>query len=102
MRTFLLAPLALLLWTFPTYATSGQVDVNGALAWTTTTTVVPTNGIYSPSANQLNLTTSGNTSATITSSGSVGIGTTTPTNILSLDGSAARTIWMERGGGGSG
>jgi hypothetical protein len=29
--------------------------------------------------------------------GNVGIGTTTPTNLLSLKGSAAETIWMERG-----
>jgi hypothetical protein len=33
---------------------------------------------------------------TINSSGNVGIGTTAPTNILSLGGTAARTIWMER------
>src|SRR6266853_1093218 len=31
------------------------------------------------------------------SNGDVGIGTTSPSNILSLDGTAARTIWMERG-----
>ncbi|MHB8267489.1 tail fiber domain-containing protein [Bradyrhizobium sp.] len=30
------------------------------------------------------------------SSGNVGIGTTSPTNLLSLSGSAAQTIWMER------
>ncbi len=29
--------------------------------------------------------------------GNVGIGTTSPTNLLSLGGAAARTIWMERG-----
>ncbi|NTW31701.1 MAG: hypothetical protein HGB12_03600, partial [Bacteroidetes bacterium] len=34
--------------------------------------------------------------ARITSSGNVGIGTTTPTNLLSLSGTAAQTIWMER------
>jgi hypothetical protein len=32
----------------------------------------------------------------ITSGGNVGIGTTTPTNILSLSGSASQTFWMER------
>lgn len=31
-----------------------------------------------------------------TGGGNVGIGTTSPTNLLSLGGSAARTIWMER------
>jgi len=35
--------------------------------------------------------------ATIASSGNVGIGTASPTNLLSLGGDAARTIWMERG-----
>ena len=33
---------------------------------------------------------------TIQSNGSVGIGTASPTNLLSLGGTAARTIWMER------
>jgi hypothetical protein len=33
----------------------------------------------------------------IDSSGNVGIGTTTPTNLLSLSGAAAPTFWMERG-----
>ena len=32
----------------------------------------------------------------ILDNGNIGIGTTSPTNILSLGGSAARTIWMER------
>lgn len=32
----------------------------------------------------------------ITDSGNVGIGTTSPTNLLSLGGTAERTIWMER------
>ncbi|MBP1638689.1 MAG: hypothetical protein H6Q17_272, partial [Bacteroidetes bacterium] len=32
----------------------------------------------------------------ITNGGNVGIGTTSPSNILSLGGTAARTIWMER------
>lgn len=31
-----------------------------------------------------------------TSAGNIGIGTTAPTNLLSLGGDAARTIWMER------
>jgi len=33
---------------------------------------------------------------TITTAGNVGIGTTSPTNILSLGGNAVRKIWMER------
>ncbi|RPJ31864.1 MAG: hypothetical protein EHM17_14845 [Verrucomicrobiaceae bacterium] len=33
---------------------------------------------------------------TLDASGNLGIGTTTPTNLLSLGGNAARTIWMER------
>jgi hypothetical protein len=32
----------------------------------------------------------------ITGAGNIGIGTTSPTNILSLGGTSARTIWMER------
>src|SRR5438128_316255 len=85
MRKILLAPLALLLLASPAHATSGQVDVNGALAWTATTSVVPPNGIYSPSANQLNFVTNSATALTITSTGSVGIGSTAPqTNLYVL------------------
>jgi endosialidase-like protein len=39
---------------------------------------------------------SASTVMTITGSGDVGIGTTSPTNLLSLGGGANRTIWMER------
>jgi len=35
-------------------------------------------------------------SLALETNGNVGIGTTTPTNLLSLGGNAARTIWMER------
>jgi len=38
----------------------------------------------------------GNDWMTILSSGNVGIGTTSPTNLLSLGGNSARTFWMER------
>lgn len=49
--------------------------------------------------------TSDNSSATvmaITGTGDIGIGTTTPTNLLSLSGAANRTVWMERVGSGAG
>jgi Chaperone of endosialidase len=52
-----------------------MLDIAGGLGFTTTTSTVPTNGIYSPSANELNITTSGATAVAMTSTGSVGIGT---------------------------
>ena len=55
-------------------------------------------GAATQSGNYLNISRSGGTGdiLSILSSGYVGIGTTTPTNILSLGGQSARTIWMER------
>ena len=55
-------------------------------------------GAAAQSGNYLNISRSGGTGdiLSILSSGYVGIGTTTPTNILSLGGQSARTIWMER------
>ena len=55
-----------------------MLDVQGAIGLTATTTTLPVNGIYSPAANQLALTTSGATAIMITSTGSVGIGTASP------------------------
>jgi hypothetical protein len=104
MRTFhfLLAPLALLV-AFPAYASSNlystttsvgigittpsdTLDINGGLGFTTTTSTVPTNGIYSPAANKLNFTTNGATALTITSTGSLGVGLTTPYALLEVSG----------------
>ncbi|MEQ1694803.1 MAG: hypothetical protein ABL901_03085 [Hyphomicrobiaceae bacterium] len=47
--------------------------------------------------NRLDISTGGADLFTILTSGNVGIGTSSPTNLLSLGGAAARTIWMERG-----
>jgi len=53
-------------------------------------------GMFSSAAGVLNFSTSGAEKMRILSNGFVGIGTTVATNILSLGGTAARTIWMER------
>lgn len=52
--------------------TGGPLSVNGILSVITTSSTKPTNGVYSPAANQLALTTSGNTALTMTSTGAVG------------------------------
>jgi Chaperone of endosialidase len=56
--------------------------LNGAISLTTTTATVPVNGLYSPLANQLAPVTNSSTAMTITSTGSVGIGTTAPAVLL--------------------
>lgn len=66
-----------------------MLDVAGSIGLTTTTSVtVPTNGIYLPSANQLAVTTSGARALTITSTGSVGIGITSPQGLTQLKSSS--------------
>lgn len=65
-----------------------RLDVNGAIGLTTTTATLPVNGVYSPAANQLALTTSGSAALTITSTGSVGIGTASPAAALDVAGAA--------------
>ncbi|MBV9877366.1 MAG: hypothetical protein JO025_21740 [Verrucomicrobia bacterium] len=78
------------------------LDVYGGMGFTTSTATVPTNGIYSPSANQLNFTTSGSTAFVITSSGSVGIGTTSPNYVLDVidNVNANQTIAIENASSG--
>jgi hypothetical protein len=63
-----------------------MLDVNGAIGLTTTTATLPVNGVYSPAANKLALTTSGATAMTITTTGAVGIGTTSPQATLDVSG----------------
>jgi hypothetical protein len=62
------------------------VDIGGGVGVTATTSTVPVSGICSPSANQLNLTTSSSTRLAVTTSGYVEIGTTTPGYLLEIDG----------------
>jgi hypothetical protein len=59
-----------------TMSSSNKLEVNGAASIGYPDTAAPSNGMIV--------------------SGNVGIGTTSPTNILSLSGSAAQTFWMER------
>jgi len=61
-----------------TTSPADKLDVSGAIGLTTTTATLPTNGIYSPSTNNLALTTNGATAVTVNASGQVGVGTTSP------------------------
>src|ERR1019366_7448806 len=71
------------------------LDVAGAIGITTTSTL-PVNGIYSPSANQLALVTSSSAAMTITSTGYVGIGTTSPADMLDVAGAIGITTTTAR------
>ena len=81
------------------YGSTPTITLGDSASGTTTT--------IGNSAGALALTTAGSNSITFTQAGSekmriwgsngyVGIGTTSPTNILSLGGGAAQTFWMER------
>ncbi|MEI6532460.1 MAG: hypothetical protein WCO06_01330, partial [Candidatus Roizmanbacteria bacterium] len=52
---------------------------------------------YVNAANKITFSPGASTAMTLLGNGNVGIGTTAPTNILSLGGNAARTFWMENG-----
>jgi hypothetical protein len=75
------------------HATAGTLtDVSGGINLSSTTTSVPTNGLYAPSANQLEMTTSGTSAlylvtSTISSTVApfVGIGTTSPLSGLHIN-----------------
>lgn len=62
-----------------------KLDVAGAIGLTTTTATLPINGIYSPAVNQLAITTSGANAIMVTSTGSVGIGTSAPDEKLEVE-----------------
>ena len=67
--------------------TSSGITVTGiatANSFIPTSSSLPANGMYLPAANTLGFATSGSTALVITSTNSVGIGTTAPTNILSI------------------
>jgi hypothetical protein len=59
-------------------------------------TVATTNFIGTTDAIDFATRTNNTEKMRVTSAGNVGIGTTSPTNMLSFSGQAARTIWMER------
>jgi hypothetical protein len=54
-----------------------------------------TTGIFSPATNIIGFSTGGSERVRIDASGNVGIGTTSPTNILSLGNASARKFWIE-------
>lgn len=62
----------------------GQLGVKSALNFTSTTAIKPVNGLYSPAANTLALTSSGNTALATTSSGWVRIQTSNATHPLDV------------------
>ena len=70
-------------------ASPDNVGIYGALGLETTSASAPVNGFYLPSANTMALTTSGATALTVTNTGSVGIGTASPTNKLTVNGGLA-------------
>jgi hypothetical protein len=53
-------------------------------------------GIWHPGSDTLAISTNGSEKIRITSTGLIGFSTDNPTNLISLGGTAARTIWMER------
>lgn len=61
-----------------TTSPADKLDVAGGVGLTTTTSTVPTNGVYSPSANTVAVTTNGSAAITVNSSQQVGVGTTSP------------------------
>jgi hypothetical protein len=58
-----------------------MLDVNGAIGLTTSA-ALPANGIYLPAAGALGFVTTGSEAMRLTSTGSLGIGTTTPIGVL--------------------
>jgi Chaperone of endosialidase len=72
-----------------TTSPSDLLDVAGAIGLTTTTATLPRNGIYSPLGNQLAFVTNSTSALTVTSTGSVGIGTTGPAVLLQVGSASA-------------
>jgi len=70
------------------YRQMGQIDT----VWTDATDTTRTSKMTLSTVNSSVL----NPAVTILGSGNLGIGTTAPTNLVSLGGNSARTFWMER------
>ena len=75
--------------------TAGTVTANGIQVGTGTT-YKP--GIYSPGADQVAISTSGTEKLIVKSDGKVGIGTSSPSNILHVSGTSTTTALFERTG----
>ena len=61
-----------------------KLDISGGVGLTATTTVIPTTGMYSSATNSLSLTASGIQALTVSTTGYVGIGSTSPRASLDL------------------
>lgn len=57
---------------------------------------IPTNGMFLPAANTVGFATNSAEVARLSSGGNLGVGTTSPSYIISMGGNAGRTIGMER------
>lgn len=71
---------------------------NASFGLSATTTVIPPKGFYSPAANTLAFSTNTQAALTITSTGSVGIGTTAPSSLLHIFGTANPALRLTQTG----